>query len=319
MRYFLTGGTGFVGGELARQLRQAGHEVVAVVRSPEKAYKLKALGVVVVKGDVTDKESMRVAMQGCDGVYHVAGWYEVGSRHPEQGKAININGTRNVGALMQELNIQKGVYTSTLAINSDTKGKAPDESFHFTGTHISEYDRSKAAAHDVAKAFIQAGLPLVVLMPGLIYGPEGNSLSDQALKDYLQKKLPLIPSVAAYAWAHVEDVAHAHILAMERAAAGSVYMVCGPNHTLVEAIQIANSITGYKMPMVVSPGLLKGLSKVMGIFDSWLPVPQRYHSEALRVQAGVTYLGDASKAKRELGFAPRPLEEGLRQTFAAWS
>ncbi len=215
MKYFVTGATGFVGGSLVKQLKAAGHDVVAIVRSPEKAGHLQQMGIALVKGDVTDKESMRQAMTGVDGVYHVAGWYKVGVRDKAPGYQINVQGTRNVLELMRELNIPKGVYTSTLAVNSDTHGKVVNEDYHFSGTHISEYDKTKAEAHDIALQFIQEGLPLVVVMPGLIYGPDGTSMSD----------------------------------------------------------------------------------------------------DALRVQAGVTYLGDNSRAKQDLGYNPRPLEEGLKQTF----
>ena len=145
MKYFVTGATGFVGNVLAKQLRAAGHEVHASVRNPEKANELAALGVKLFKGDVTDKESMRPGMQGVDGLYHVAGWYKIGINDKSDAEKVNIQGTRNVLEVMQELKIPKGVYTSTCAVNSDTKGKVVDETYHFTGKHISEYDRTKAA------------------------------------------------------------------------------------------------------------------------------------------------------------------------------
>lgn len=85
IRFALTGATGFVGGHLARQLRDAGHDVVAVVRTPEKAGDLVAIGVQVVPGDVTSRSSLVEAFRGADGVFHVAGWYHLGSDHPEQG------------------------------------------------------------------------------------------------------------------------------------------------------------------------------------------------------------------------------------------
>jgi nucleoside-diphosphate-sugar epimerase len=315
MKYFLTGATGFVGGSLAKLLRNAGHEVIAIVRDPEKATNLKNMGVTVVKGDVTDKESMRNAMKDCDGVFHVAGWYKVGSKDKTSGYRINVEGTKNVLELMKELNIPKGVYTSTLAINSDTHGLLRDENFHFTGTHISEYDKTKAAAHDIAEQFIKDGLPLVIVMPGLIYGPEGTSMSDEALRLYLKKKLPMIPSVSAYSWAHVDDIAHAHILAMEKAKPGSKYIICGPSHTFSEGLDIARKITGIRKPLVVPPVMLKITAFFSSLAEGFVNLPEMYNSEALRVQAGVTYLGDNSRAKRELGYNPRPLEEGLRQTL----
>jgi nucleoside-diphosphate-sugar epimerase len=315
MKYFLTGATGFVGGSLAKKLIIAGHEVIAVVRNPDKAGDLKAIGVTVVKGDVTDKESMREAMKGCDGVYHVAGWYKVGAKDKTPGQKINVDGTRNVLELMKEFAIPKGVYTSTLAINSDTHGKLMDENYHFDGKHISEYDKTKAEAHTIAEQFIKEALPLVIVMPGLIYGPDGTSLSDEALRLYLKKKLPMIPSKSAYSWAHVDDIAHAHILAMEKAKPGSKYMICGPSHTFSEGLSIAKKITGIRKPLVVPPFMLKITAFFSSLVEGFINLPEMYNSEALRVQAGTTYLGDNSKAKKELGYNPRPLEQGLKETL----
>ncbi len=70
MRYFITGATGFIGGEVTRQLREAGHDVIALVRSPKKAGKLKELGVEIAPGDITDKASLRAPMTGVDGIFH---------------------------------------------------------------------------------------------------------------------------------------------------------------------------------------------------------------------------------------------------------
>src|SRR5690606_641560 len=140
MRYALTGATGFVGGHLARQLREAGHEVVAVVRNPAKAAGLEAIGVEVAPGDVTSRSSLVAAFSGVDGVYHVAGWYQLGSDHPEQGWAVNVQGTRNTLDAAREAEVPRVVYTSTLAVNSDTGGQVRDETYHYTGAHLSVYD-----------------------------------------------------------------------------------------------------------------------------------------------------------------------------------
>jgi nucleoside-diphosphate-sugar epimerase len=313
MKYFLTGATGFVGGVLARQLREMGHEVNAVIRSPEKASELRSLGVQLFKGDVTDKESMRPAMQGVDGVFHVAGWYKIGVRDKSEGEKVNVQGTRNVLELMKELRIPKGVYTSTLAINSDTHGELKNESYHFTGKHISEYDRTKAAAHDIASNFIAGGLPLVIVMPGGIYGPGDTSILRRTWIDYLQGKLPMIPDKAGICWTHVEDVARGHILAMERGVSGETYIIAGEACTYQEAFQIANHITGIKAPATVPYQMLKVMSSLVKPFDRLMP--ETYTSEALGITAGVTYWGDNSKAKRFLGYDPRPLTEGLESTL----
>lgn len=315
MKYFLTGATGFLGGALARILRERGHAVSALVRSPNRSSALSSLGVSLFPGDITDKESMRNAMSGCDGLFHVAAWYKVGARDRSTAWKINVEGTRNVLELMKELNIPKGVYTSTLAVNSDTHGTFPDESFHFTGSHISEYDRTKAAAHDIASEFMSNGLPLVIVMPGLIYGPDGTSMSDDALRFFLKKHLPMIPRQAAYCWAHVDDVAEAHLLAMEKGTAGEKYIISGEYSTLTDAFALASSLTNIRGPFAVPPQLLKISSYFTAILEKIIPLPDMYSSEAMRVQAGVTYLGDNSKAKRELGYSPRPLKIGLKQTL----
>ena len=315
MKYFLTGATGFVGGVLAKMLRDQNHEVIAVVRNTQKTDNLRKNGVTVVKGDITDKESMRAHMKGCDGIFHVAGWYKVGVRDKSPGQRINVDGTTNVLELMRELNIPKGVYTSTLAVNSDTHGEMHNESFHFSGTHISEYDKTKAAAHDIAMQFIKDGLPLVIVMPGLIYGPGGTSMSDDAFRLYLKKKLPMIPTRAAYCWAHVEDIATAHLLAMEKAKPGSTYIIAGPKHELTEAFEIAKKITGIRKPLSVPPVMLKISAAFSAVFEKLIPFPEMYSSEALKVQAGVTYLGYNTKAKNDLGYNPRSLEIGLKQTL----
>lgn len=313
MKYFLTGATGFVGGVLARQLRAAGHDVHALIRSPQKASELQSLGVQLFKGDVTDKESMRAAMQGTDGVFHVAGWYKIGTKDKRDGERVNVQGTRNVLELMKELRIPKGVYTSTVAINSDTHGKLKDENYHYTGKHLSEYDRTKAAAHEIAKRFIAEGLPLVIVMPGGIYGPGDTSALRSTLIDYLKGKLPMLPTQAGITWAHVEDVAHGHILAMEKGVPGETYILAGEPSTYQEAFQIASHITGKPAPSFVSYRLFKLLSMLVKPFDSFLP--ESYTSEGLRIVAGPTYYADNSKAKRFLGYNPRPLTDGLESTL----
>ena len=313
MKYFLTGATGFLGGVLARQLREAGYEVNAVIRSPQKASELQSLGVQLFKGDVTDKESMRAAMQGTDGVFHVAGWYKIGTKDKSDGERVNVQGTRNVLELMKELHIPKGVYTSTVAINSDTHGDLKNESYRFTGKHLSEYDRTKAVAHEIARQFVAAGLPLVIVMPGGIYGPGDTSVLRATLINYLQGKLPMLPTRAGITWAHVEDVAHGHILAMKKGVPGETYILAGEPGTYQDAFQIASHITGKPAPSFVSYRLFKVLSMLVRPFDAFLP--ETYTSEGLRIVAGPTYYADNSKAKRFLGYNPRPLSEGLESTL----
>lgn len=315
--YLLTGATGFVGGVLSKQLAAAGHSLRAVVRTPEKARGLEALGVSLYKGDVTDKASMRAPMTGVDGVFHVAGWYKLGirARDRAEGDAINVQGTRNVLELMQELQVPKGVYTSTLAVNSDTRGQLVDESYHFRGKHLSIYDETKALAHDVAKGFIDRGLPLVIAQPGVIYGPGDTSSLRTTLLQFLNKKLPAIPAKTAFCWAHVEDIARAHVLAMQRGQVGQNYFICGPPHTFEEGLQVASEVSGVPLPkMRMQPGVMRAMAAVTGALETFVAMPADYASETLREMAGTTYIGSNARAKRELGWTVRELRDGWAET-----
>lgn len=318
MRYFLTGATGFLGGRVTRLLVAEGHEVVAVVRDPAKAGDLAALGVALHRGDVTEKESMRAAMTGADRVFHIAGWYKIGVRDTTPGVQINVNGTRNVLELMRELAIPKGVYTSTLAVYSDTHGRLVDESYRYVGPHLSEYDRTKWVAHyEVAEPMIAAGLPLVIVQPGVIYGPGDTSSIHDLFVNYLRRKLPGVPTRTAYCWAHVDDIAQGHLRAMAVGASGQSYNLAGPAATIVETLALAQRVTGVPAPKrQLAPGLLRAMARTMGVVGAVVPLPPEYSAEYLRVSAGVTYLGDATKAREQLDFSPRNLEEGLRETLA---
>jgi nucleoside-diphosphate-sugar epimerase len=195
---------------------------------------------------------------------------------------------------MKELRIPKGVYTSTLAVNGDTHGKLVNESYRTPGgPWLSEYDRTKwVAHHEVAEPMIADGLPLVIVMPGAAYGPGDTSALGETLEMYLRRRLPLAPRATAFCWGHVDDTAHAHLLAMERGTPGESYIIGGPPHTLIDALALAEASTGIKAPRVhPSPSMM-------------------------RVSAGVTYIGDNAKAKATLGYDPRPLGQGLPEALA---
>jgi nucleoside-diphosphate-sugar epimerase len=319
MRYFITGATGFIGGEVARQLIAAGHEVVAVVRSPGKAQLLADLGVQIAAGDIADKESMRGPMTGVDGVFHIAGWYKIGPgiKGRAEAERTNVQGTRNVLELMRELEIPKGVYTSTIGIFSDTHGRVPDETYRYNGPFLNEYERSKWIAHyEVAEPMIRDGLPLVIVQPGAVYGPGDTSPIGETLEQYLQRRLPAIPRRTAYCWAHVEDTARGHLLAMDKGAVGEAYIIAGQVATLVDVLQLAQEITGIPTPRLrFAPGMMKAAAQVMSLIGGVVPLPLTFKPEVLRTAAGVTYLGSSDKAREALGFTTRPLIEGLRETL----
>ena len=315
-KYFVTGATGFIGGEIVKQLVGRGHKVVALVRSPERAAMLKALGVEMHAGDITDRETLKVPMTGVDGVFHVAAWYKVGVKDPLADQ-INVDGTRNVLTTMRTLEIPRGVYTSTVAVFSDTKGVVPDETYRYEGNHLSEYDRTKWIAHyRVAVPKMEEGLPLSIVMPGLVYGAGDTSGMHTALVDLLRGRLPFTPATTAFCWGHIEDTARGHILAMEKGKPGETYIIAGPRHTFEDAFDLAASIAKVRAPMVhPGPHAMRAMAAGMAMAGRFVKLPPAFTPEALRVLAGTTYFGSNEKAVRELGFAARPLAEGMAQTL----
>src|SRR5690606_27141217 len=265
-------------------LREVGHEVRALVRDPSRAEHLRALGVELYSGDIREPSSMRGPMEGVDGVFHLAAWYKLGSDEAAYAQSINVSGTRNVLTLMKQLAIPKGVYTSTVAVFSDTHGQLVDESHRYDGPMLSEYERTKHEAHyEVALPMIEQGLPLVIVMPGVVYGPGDSSPLHDAFVQYLRGRLPVAPKGARYCWAHVDDVARGHVLAMEKGQVGESYILAGEPYGFLDALDLAEGITGIKAPRVRLPAApVRAVASLLDRLERYVPLPATYRGESLR-------------------------------------
>lgn len=312
MRYLITGATGFLGGELVRQLLAAGNDVTALVRSPARARHLLDAGVRLYEGDVTDPTSVAPAVVGQNGVFHLAAWYHVGQRNAEA-ETINVEGTRNVLTTSWQAGVERILYTSSLAINSDTGGRILTEGYRFDGRHLSEYDRTKWRAHfEVAQPLTDAGAPVVIVQPGVIYGAGDDSGIGRLFRAWLQGRSPAFCPTAAYCWGHVEDTAAGLVAAMERGRVGQSYILAGPGHTLEDAFQLGAEITGISPPRRAVPAaLLKTAAPLVAALGLIAP-PLAGAAELLRV-GSASYLGDSSKARDEFGFHTRTLKQGFTE------
>jgi nucleoside-diphosphate-sugar epimerase len=316
MRYALTGATGFVGGALASRLRSDGHDVRALVRTPGRAEALSAGGVELVRGDLDDDAALDELCHEVDGLFHVAGWYKLGQRDPSVGTRVNVDGTRRTLAAAQRAGVPRVVYTSTLAVNSDTHGQVHDETYRHAGPFTSHYDRTKAEAHQVAERFAADGLDLRIVMPGVVYGPGDTAQTGELVAQVARGKRPQVPAGGGGCWAHVDDVADGHVRAMETGRAGESYMLAGPRSTLADVLREVASIAGTKGPMVLPGAMVRVTAGVVGVIGRVVPVPPGYAAETMR--AGLaTYYGTAAKAERELGWHARDLRTGLRETVTA--
>ena len=322
MKVFLTGGTGFIGGEVARQLRARGDEVACLARSPEKAGTLTALGCEVVAGDLGDDAAIRAGMEGCDAVVHAAAMYEVGipaSKRPAMYEA-NVAGTERVLCAALAGRIPKVVYVSTVGVFGNTRGEVVDESYEHPGkTFTSYYEETKLEAHRIAKRLTaEEGLPCTIVQPGGVYGPGDTSQVADLLEQFLAGKLPLMPfPELGICLSHVEDIAAGILLALDRGRTGEAYVLSGPCTTMREAIETVARLSGRKPPRGALPTpLIKAMTPIGPLVGRLMGQPPNLR-ELISSADGVTFWASYEKAARELGYAPRGLEQGLRQTLEA--
>ncbi|HVY95569.1 MAG TPA: NAD-dependent epimerase/dehydratase family protein [Solirubrobacterales bacterium] len=320
MKVFVTGGTGFIGGEVVRQLRERGDEVVCLVRSPEKGAKLTALGCEIAPGDLGDGAALRAAMEGCDAVIHAAAMYEVGipkKQHPAMWEA-NVAGTERVMKAALDAAVPRVVYVSTVGIFGNTRKQVVDESYRNPETgYTSYYEETKLEAHKLVERMVaEQGLPAIIVQPGGVYGPGDSSQVADLLQEFFAGKLPLLPfPELGICLSHVEDIAGGILLALDKGKVGEAYVISGPATTMREAVETVARLSGRKPPRGTLPtGLMKALTPIGPLVGKVMGQPPNLR-ELISSADNVTFWASYEKAARELGYAPRGLEEGMRQTL----
>lgn len=320
MEAFVTGGTGFVGSRLIDRLRQRSDGVRALVRSPEKARGLVTQGCTIVEGSLDDREAMQRSMRGCDVVFHLAADYRVGVRNGARGsmERTNVEGTRNVIEAAIAAGVPRIVYVSTIAVFGNTRGEIVDETYQHPGrSFTSKYEETKWRAHLVALEFAAAGAPVVIVQPGAIYGPDDHSAMGDQLKQAAAGKLPAIafPDLGINL-VHVDDVVEGVLAACERGETGESYVLGGEISTMREALEVAARVCGRRAPRFTVPTvLLKALTPAGALVGKAMGTPPNLR-ELISSADGVTFWASDAKAREHLGYNPRDLETGLRQTFA---
>ncbi len=321
MKVFVTGGTGFIGGTVVRQLRERGDDVVCLVRNPEKAAKVTAFGAELVSGDLGDADAMRRGMEGCDAVVHAAAMYEVGipaKQRPAMWEA-NVAGTEHVMEAALEAKVPKIVYVSTCGVFGNTHRKVVDETYEHPGKEFtSYYEETKLEAHRIVKRMIEDGSPAIIVQPGGVYGPDDTSQVADLLQEFFAGKLVLMPFPEfGICLTHVDDIAAGILLAIDKGRVGEIYVLSGPVTTMREAIETVAAASGRKAPKREMPvKLMKAMTPIGPLVGKMLGQPPNLR-ELISSADGVTFWASHEKASRELGYAPRGMEEGLRQTLDA--
>lgn len=320
MKVFLTGGTGFIGGTVARKLRGRGDEVRTLVRDPEKATALRELGCELIEGDLSDEAAIRRGLEGCDAAIHGAAIYKVGIRKSEHAgmHEANVVGTERVLRAALDAKTPRVVYISTVAAFGNTEGEVVDESHQHSGDYTSYYDETKHQAHLIARRLIdEEGLPGIIVQPGGVYGPNDHSELGNLIDQFVKGRMPLIPFPdLGLNLVHVDDVADGVLLALDQGKIGEQYVLGGElssNRGLFEALA---RVTGKKVPKRALPTALIKLSIPVGpVVGPVLGFPPNLREVVTTSEA--TYWAKHDKAIRELGYSPRGLDQGLHDTLEA--
>lgn len=321
MKVFVTGGTGFIGGHVVRQLRERGDEVVAWVRNRGKAAPLAALGAELREGDLSDRAALAAGMEGSDAVIHGAAVYEVGipeSERPAMYEA-NVTGTENALGAALDAGLPKVVYVSTIGAFGNTRGEVVDESYQHPGRDFtSYYEETKHEAHQIAKRLTAEGLPCLIVQPGGVYGPDDHSAVGKQMLDFLDGRMPFVPFAdLGMNMVHVEDVAAGILLALDKGEVGESY-VLGDEITTMRGLMDATArVAGKRSPRANIPTSLMKVAAPFGPVIGKLMGQPPNMRELISSSDGVTFWAKQDKAVAELGFAPRGLETGLRETFEA--
>ena len=260
MRAFVTGGTGFIGGHVVRLLRERGDEVVALVRSPEKAAALRDLGCELVEGDLSAAEAIRAGVEGCDGVFHIGAVYEVGITKGERPAMYeaNVGGTETVLDAAIDAGVPRILYVSTVGVFGNTRGEIVQEGWRRPDReYTSYYEETKVLAHEVADDRIAKGAPIVIVQPGGVYGPNDHSELGNLIEQTATGKLPakVFPD-AGIMMCHVEDIAAGIMLAFDKGEIGEAYILADHKATFGELIDRVAAIADRKPPRFTMPTVL---------------------------------------------------------------
>jgi dihydroflavonol-4-reductase len=317
MRAFVTGATGFVGGRLARRLRDRGDEVVVLVRSRSRAAELSALGCELVEGDLSTPEALRSGVEDCDAAFHAAAVYRLGIRRRERESVLraNVGGTESVLDAASAAGVGRIVHVSTIGVFGNTRGRVVDETYERRPEDgfLSVYDESKWLAHRAASERAGLGAPVVIVQPGAVYGPGDTSqLGGELQRAYDGTLRYLAFPDTGVNFVHVDDVVDGMLLALEHGRPGESYVLGGTIGRLRDAYAAAARLGGRRLPRLTVPAFAVLLAAPVAPL---LGLPPNLR-EVVRSSKGVTYWGSDAKARGSLGYAPRDLETGLRQTFA---
>jgi dihydroflavonol-4-reductase len=310
----VTGGTGFVGRAVVKELLAAGREVRVLVRRPEHPA-LQGLQVEAVRGDLKDLASLKAAVEGCSHLFHVAADYRLWVPDPQEMYAVNVQGTINLLTVAADAGVSRIVYTSTVGALGNPGDGTPgtEDTPGCLAEMAGPYKRSKFQAEQAVLEFARQGLPVVLVHPSAPVGPWDSrpTPTGQIIVDFLRGRMPAYLETGLNL-VHVRDVARGHLLAEERGGIGEKYILGHQNMSLSEILQLLAEVSGRPAPKIRLPYFpILCLAYVNEFWATCISrQPPRMPLAAVKMAKKFMYF-DNSKAVRELGLPQTPVRQAL--------
>lgn len=316
MKAFLTGATGFVGANLARELIRQGFEVKVLVRRESPRKNVEGLPLETIEGDLLDYALLVKAMRGCQVLFHCGAYYSLWMKDAATLYRVNVEGTRTVLGAAREARVERAVYTSSVAaIGVPAAGQLGTEETRTTAEAlVSDYKKSKFLAELEVRLICAAGFPVVIVNPSTPIGPYDikPTPTGRIVLDFMRGKIPFYVHTGLNL-IDVRDVARGHLLALEKGRAGERYILGNQNATLKEILDMLAGITGRPAPGHALPYVIPFTAAlidevVLGRLFGKTPEISLY--SVMMSRKPMYY--DSSKAIRELGLPQSPIREALR-------
>lgn len=317
MKVAVTGAAGFIGTNLVELLVQQGNEVVAIDRVESEHW--PETGVSWVRGDVLDPASMESALEGAEVVYHLVAMITL-KQNDEIAWRLNTEGVRNVAEAALKTGVRRMVHCSSVHSfdQYDCGGHLDEQSKRSVGEDIPVYDRSKWAGEQELQKVIAKGLDAVICNPTGVFGPkdfgsQGAKLSriNDMLRDSARGRVPAVIT-GGFDFVDVRDVAQGLTLAAEKGATGENYLLTGHDQEMFAMFKLAARVTGRRGPLLAFP--LKAIEKILPVAE---PITAKFGSDVVSRAAMGALIShpkvDGAKAASELGYAPRPADQTVRE------
>lgn len=313
----ITGGTGFIGSNLAAALVSQGYHVKILRRATSQTALIDHLNVEHCIGDVRDIASLRTAMQKCDTVFHTAAIVSFWKSLRQLQHEVNVHGTKNVADACLETGVKRLVHTSSIAaLGHPVADKPADENTAYNWEHLSDgYKASKHLAEIEIEKAIAFGLDAVIINPAVVIGPGDIHFSGGSIIRSVHRGLVPFYIKGGMNVVYVSDVVNAHIAAATKGRTGEHYIAGGENLTHKHVFQITAEIIGKRAPQFELPVSLlklaaKGFDAAGAIFRK-----EPLISSELVAGAGIYNWYSSAKAQRELGYQFTPFREAVLKTY----